>query len=103
MTNSKFLILAALGATVAAPLATSIAHADMRWKTEMKMEGAGKGGGAPMMSFTTAVKAGAQRKETAMSMGPFSMNDVLITLCEKKQKIRLDDKLKIYAVLPIDA
>jgi len=90
-------------------------QADMRWKTEMKVEGGapggrpgrptgGAGGGqAPVISMLTAVKEGAQRKESSIQVGPVSMNDVTITLCDKKQRLRLDDKLKIYAVLPMDA
>jgi hypothetical protein len=84
-------------------------QADMRWKTEMKIEpgmmgGAGRPGGGmpggmkPSISYTTAVTDGAQRKESQMSMGPFGTNDVVVTLCDKKQRIQIDDELKIYTV-----
>ncbi len=80
-------------------------QADMRWKTEMKIDSSMMGGkpGAgmpagmtPGISYTTAVTNGAQRKESQISMGPFSNNDVIITLCDKKQRLQIDDDLKIY-------
>ena len=90
-------------------LLSGAAQADMRWTTQMKVDmgaltgrgGAGMPGGGPMISFTTAVKEGAQRKESKMEMGPFSTNDVTLTLCEKKQVVQIDDSLKIYTVSPL--
>jgi hypothetical protein len=88
-------------------------RADMRWTTQMKVDtGAimGRAGGAsglmaamgePVISFTTAVKEGAQRKESKVEMGMFSTNDVTLTLCEKKQLVQIDDSLKIYTISPL--
>ena len=88
-----FVALAALGAS---------AQADMRWKTEIRLS-AGRGGAAPTTSVVTTVKEGAQRKETSLQMAGMAMNTVSVTLCDKKQKLKIDDKLKIYATLPADA
>lgn len=85
-------------------------RADMRWTTQMKVDtGAimGRAGGAaslmaamgePVISYTTAVKEGAQRKESKVELGVFSTNDVTLTLCEKKQLVQIDDSLKIYTI-----
>ena len=105
--NTKLWLLAALGVAASAPLA----RADMRWKTEMKIEGTTGArvgrpvGMAPVISTTTTVKDGAQRTETSVQVGiiNMSMNEVTLTLCEEKQRVRLDDKLEIYVTLPIDS
>ncbi len=105
--NTKLWLAAALCVAANAPAA----QADMRWKTEMKIEGTTGArvgrpvGMAPVISTTTAVKDGAQRTETSVQVGiiNMSMNEVTLTLCEKKQRVRLDDKLKIYVTLPIDS
>lgn len=99
----KRILLIAAGALV---LAGVNAQADMRWTTTMKVEGGLMGGGRggamagmkPTISYTTAVTDGAQRKESQIAMGPFATGDVSITLCEKKQRIQIDDELKIYTV-----
>lgn len=87
-----------------------MAQADMRWTTQMKVDMGsimGRAGGSaglvaamgePVISYTTAVKEGAQRKESKMEMGFFSTNDVTLTLCEKKQLVQIDDGLKIYTL-----
>ena len=107
----KRVLLIAAGAV---SLCGATVQADMRWTTTMKIEAAMMGGamggrnggqGAGMMggmkpsiSYTTTVTDGAQRKESQIAMGPFGISDASISLCEKKQRIQLDDDLKIYTV-----
>ncbi len=101
----KRVLLMAAGAMI---LSGAAVQADLRWTTTMKIEGgmmggAGRPGGMPagmkpMISYTTAVTDGAQRKESQIAMGPFAINDASITLCDKKQRIQIDDELKIYTV-----
>lgn len=83
------------------------ARADLRWTTTMKLEGGMLGGARPggmpggmkpTISYTTSVTEGAQRKESQIAMGPFAISDASISLCEKKQRIQIDDELKIYTV-----
>lgn len=83
------------------------ARADLRWTTTMKVEGGILGGARPggmaagmkpTISYTTSVTAGAQRKESQIAMGPFALSDAIITLCENKQRLQIDDELKIYTI-----
>lgn len=107
----KQILVAAAGAALLSGLSCGIARADMRWTTEMKVDigsvmgpgaaGAADAMGQPTIAYTTAVKEGAQRKESKMEMGPFSINDVTLTLCEKKQLIQIDEGLKIYTISPL--
>lgn len=83
----------------------SPADADIRWKTEMKIDtgmmgapAGGRPGGTPGISYTTIVKQGVSRKESQFQMGRFSSSDVILTLCDKRQRVQIDDELKIYTV-----
>src|SRR5687768_11571220 len=108
----KRILFVAASALIASGIAQNTVQADMRWTMQMKVDtgaltgrAGGPGGiggaGGPLISYTTAVKEGAQRKESKMEMGPFATNDVTLTLCEKKQLIQIDNDLKIYTVSPL--
>ena len=76
------------------------AHADIKYTTETRMAAAGDG--KPMNSITTTIMPGAQRTETRQSFGPVQMTSIELTLCEKRQKYKLDPALKIYTVTSLD-
>jgi hypothetical protein len=50
---------------------------------------------------TTLIKAGAQRTESESNFGAYKMQDVSYIVCADKQRVRLDDNLKIYTVAPL--
>lgn len=75
-------------------------QADLKHTRETRMGQDPKA--APMQAITTYVRKNARREEMRQSYGPVQMNSVTLTLCEKKQSIRLDPKLKIYTVASLD-
>jgi hypothetical protein len=87
-------------------LSTGVAHSDVKYTQTMKMPGTTgattAAAAAPLNSTTTWIKKGAQRVEMSQQIGGYKWNDTTITLCEKRQTIRLDSDLKIYTVAPLD-
>jgi hypothetical protein len=104
---SPSLLSLAAGVLVLAPCA----HADVRYTTQMTFGGmapAAPPDGAtpagmtqPAMRTTTFVKDMHERVETVMNMGPIHTNQVILTLCDKHQTIKMDPDLKIYTAAPI--
>ena len=95
-------------ACLTAPSFSSIgAKADVRYVTEMKMDGgdekeaADEGQPAGSMQTTTYIKDRRERVETNMNFGPFKKTSITITQCDKQQTLQIDPKLKIYTVAPI--
>jgi hypothetical protein len=74
------------------------ARADLKYTTEMRM---GATGGQPMHTMTTMVKKNARRMETTQRIGSAQTRTISLTLCDKKQEIRLDPAQKIYTVAPL--
>jgi hypothetical protein len=94
------------GTLVLAP----VAHADVRYTTQMAFGGmtaAAPDGTTPAAATqptirtTTFVKDMHERVETVMNMGPIHTNQVMLTLCDKHQTIKMDPNLKIYTTAPI--
>jgi hypothetical protein len=88
-------------------LSAGVAHSDVKYTQTMRMPGVGAAttaatNGAPLNSTTTWIKKGAQRVEMSQQMGAFKWNETTLTLCEKRQRIRLDPSLKIYTVASLD-
>ena len=83
---------------------TGIARADIKYTKETRMgDAAGQNGvNTPMNKSTTYVKQGFERTDTTTQYGTVPMTDVALTLCEKKQLVRLNPKLKVYTVAPLD-
>jgi len=101
--NTHPLILGSL--LVAAGSIAGSAHADLKYTTVIGMGGAeGKAGGqgATGISITTAIKQGAQRTETITNMGPVKMNQIELTFCDNRKRIRLEPSLKIYTTGSMD-
>jgi hypothetical protein len=97
----KFIAVAA-----ASILSAGVAHSDVKYTQTMKMPGTTgattAASAAPLNSTTTWIKKGAQRVEMSQQIGGYKWNDTTLTLCEKRQTIRLDSDLKIYTVAPLD-
>lgn len=91
--NWKHLVVAACGIFGAC----SIANADIKYTTEMTMEGMGDA--MPKTVTLRAVKPNFERSETRQTVGTYQMNHVTIRECGKKQTIKLDPSLKIYAIV----
>jgi hypothetical protein len=87
-------------------LSVGVAHSDVKYTQAMRMPGVGgaftAGDGAPLNSTTTWIKKGAQRVEMSQQIGAFKWQEATLTLCEKRQSIRLDETLKIYTVSSLD-
>lgn len=87
-------------------LSAGAAHSDVKYTQTMKMPGTTgattASAGAPLNSTTTWIKKGAQRVEMSQQIGGYKWNDTTITLCEKRQTVRLDPALQIYTVAPLD-
>lgn len=74
------------------------AHADVRYTkkvTYAQMESQGDEGGFSMKTITY-LKGKRERKETLMQMGPMTMNQVELTLCDQEKRARIDPDLQIY-------
>lgn len=78
--------------------ACSAANADIKYTTEMTMEGMGDA--MPKTITHRAVKPNFEREEIRQTIGTYQMNNVTIRECGKKQTIKLDPGLKIYTVVP---
>lgn len=79
-------------------LICSMAHADIKYTTEMTLVGAPEG--TPKTITLRAVKPNFERSETQQKIGTYEMQNISIRECGKKQTIQLAPKLKIYAVVP---
>lgn len=92
--NWKHLVVAACGLLGAC----SAANADIKYTTEMTMEGMGDA--MPKTVTFRAVKPNFERNEMRQTIGTYQMNNVTIRECGKKQTIKIDPSLKIYAIVP---
>jgi hypothetical protein len=79
----------------------SVAHADVKYTETMTMEGKNAAGSEPTRT-TTYLKAGHERTEQKISMGPMVMNMISVSSCPKKLRMRFDPELKIYTSAPIN-
>lgn len=91
--NWKQLVVAACGIFGAC----SIANADIKYTTETTMEGMGDA--MPKSVTLRAVKPNFERSEMRQTIGTYQMNHITIRECGKKQTIKLDPSLKIYAIV----
>lgn len=98
--TKRFLNVAlALGAAV---LSTTItARADVQYTTEMSMMQGGKL--TPFSTTTTWIKAGLQRTDSQQNLGMVRQSESTILRCAKREQLRFDPSLKIYAVEPVGA
>jgi hypothetical protein len=73
------------------------AYADINYtsQTTFSMPGA-----ESKTTMTRAVKPNFERYEMVSEVGAYKQESVMIRECEKKQTIKLDSQLKIYAVVP---
>jgi hypothetical protein len=76
----------------------SMAHADIKYTTEMTLAGAPEG--TPKTMTLRAVKPNFERSETRQKIGAYEMQTISIRECGKKQTTQLAPNLKIYAVVP---
>ncbi|HEX8237836.1 MAG TPA: DUF4412 domain-containing protein [Abditibacteriaceae bacterium] len=87
-------------------MSAGAAHSDVKYTQTMRMPGVTgattASAGAPLNSTTTWIKKSAQRVEMSQQIGAYKWQEVTLTLCEKRQSIRLDEALKIYTVSSLD-
>lgn len=76
------------------------AHADVKYTETMTMSGK-SGAGAPASRSTTYLKAGLQRTDQTMNMGPVSMSMISVSSCPAKRSMRFDPALKLYTSSPL--
>ena len=87
------------GATGVLLMTAPAVRADIKYTQVMRMaEDAGNKNQQPLNSTTKYVRQGAERMETTMQMGPVKMQNISIRLCEKKQTIKIEPRLKIYTI-----
>ncbi len=91
--NWKPLVVAACGIFGAC----SVANADIKYTTEMTMEGVGDA--MPKTVTLRAVKPNFERSEMRQTIGTYQMNHITIRECGKKQTIKIDPSLKIYSIV----
>jgi hypothetical protein len=72
------------------------AHADIKYTQATTMGDDPKA--APMIHNAHFVAPGKERNETEITMGSYQYKEAVITLCQPKQTIHIDDALKIYAI-----
>src|SRR5687767_8584777 len=75
----------------------ALAHADINYtsQTTFSMPGA-----ESKSTMTRAVKPDFERYESTSEMGAFKQQSITIRQCAKNQTVKLDEKLKIYAIVP---
>jgi hypothetical protein len=72
------------------------AHADIKYTQTMTV--GDNPDATPMMHTAHFVAPGKERNETEMNMGNFKSKEAIITICQPRQIIHIDDALKIYAI-----
>ena len=72
------------------------AHADLKYTKTMTF--GDNSDATPMMRTAHFVADGKERDDTEMTMGNYISKEGIITLCDPRQFIHIDDSLKIYAL-----
>jgi len=91
---------AILGVALTGLAVSGPALADVKYTETMTLSGKSALAGAPMRT-TTYLKAGLQRTDQAMTMGPFSMKMISVSSCPAKRSMRFDPALKLYTSSPL--
>jgi hypothetical protein len=92
---------AILSAALCGVALSSVVQADVKYTETMTMGGKNAADMPPSRN-TTYIKAGLERTEQSLSMGPVTMKMISVSSCPAKRTMRFDPALKIYTSTPMN-